>query len=115
MRLLHVRDQQHVWAFAIEIEPVLGVFRQNRGREWPEALAILYLEIENLLCVERPWIGEDRSIAERAGSEFHPALCPSDRLTFVYCMSRNVDDCILIGQYIELGAFGNESFLDFSL
>jgi hypothetical protein len=40
------RDQQHVWAIAIEIEIFSDVLTRYRGREWTEALPIFNAEIE---------------------------------------------------------------------
>src|SRR5262249_34530581 len=102
-------------ALTIQIEPVVYVFRQDRGCEWPETLAVLNLEIKDLLCVERTWVGQDRSIAERAGPKFHPALRPSDRLAFTDCAGRGVDDRVFVGENIESGALRVETFLDFAL
>src|SRR5262245_30253251 len=75
-----VRHQQHVRALAVELEILRDVFRQHRGRERPERLAVLDLEVERLLHARRARVAEDRARAERARAELHAALEPAERL-----------------------------------
>ena len=72
--------EQHVRRVDVELEPVGDVLAQDRRRERPERLAVLDLEVQQLLHRRRARVAEDRAAAERARSELHPALEPADRL-----------------------------------
>ena len=53
---------------------------EHAGRERPVGLAVLDPLVEDVLHVGAPRIGDDRSVAERARTELHPALEPADHL-----------------------------------
>src|SRR4051812_14376635 len=75
-----IGDQQHVGALAVDAEVLRRVFRQHRGREWTEGLAVLHLQVELLLHAGRARITEDRAGAECARAELHASLEPPERL-----------------------------------
>ena len=80
LRRLHVGDQQHVGAVAVELEPLVDVLAQHRRRERPERLAELDLQVHHRLHLRRPRVADDRAAAERARAELHPALKQADDL-----------------------------------
>ena len=76
----NARDEQHVRRVHVELEPVGEILAQDRRREWTERLAVLDLEVQELLHRRRARVAEDRAAAERARPEFHAALEPAHRL-----------------------------------
>src|SRR6185312_4833058 len=95
--LLHRRDEQHVRAVGVEIEPLGHVLAQHRRCEGAEALAELDLEIEQLLHGRRARVAEDRACAERARSELHATLEPADGLA----LDEGADDAVEKSLVIE--------------
>src|ERR1043166_1811910 len=65
---------------AADLEPFVGVFRHDAGGKRPEVLAVLDALIEGIAHVRPPWVGEERTVAERARPELHAALKPGDDL-----------------------------------
>ena len=71
MGVLDLGDQQHVGAVAVDLKPVRDILAQHRGREGPEGLPVLDLEVEGLLHGRRAGIAENRAGAQRPRPELH--------------------------------------------
>ena len=66
-----IRNDQHVGAVTVELEPLVHALAKNGGRERPERLPELDLEVHDRLHRRRARITDDRAAPERSGSEFH--------------------------------------------
>ncbi len=53
---------------------------QHRGREGPEALPVLDLEVEALLHLRVPGVAQDGAVPQGPGPELHAALEPAHHL-----------------------------------
>src|SRR5712691_7328810 len=96
MLLSNVGHQQHVGARLVQLEPLGHILVEHRGREGPERLAKLDLEVEPLLHVRRARIAQDGTGAERSWAEFHPSLKPADRLLVDKCIDGRVEQAFIV-------------------
>src|SRR5581483_4144028 len=76
--LADLENLHHEGNIVVFLEPVFDGCVENRRRKRAEALAPLYLGIEDLLHVGATRVANDRTIAERPRPPLHPALKPSD-------------------------------------
>src|SRR5947209_13654356 len=83
--LADLEHLHHEWNAIIFLEPLRHGLLQYRGRERPERFPPLDLSIEQRLHVGATGIAQDRAVAERAGTPFHPSLKPADDLP---CLDR---------------------------
>ncbi len=77
---LHRRNQQHVWALAIQFEVVRHPLRQHRRRKRPERFAVLDPQIQAGLHIRIARIAEDRPRSQRARPKLQPARQMADDL-----------------------------------
>ena len=76
----HVGDEQHVRRLdaGFDVEVLARLVVEHRGREGPERLPVLDLEVHDRLHGGRARIADDRTVSERAGPELHPPLQEPD-------------------------------------
>ncbi len=79
-RRVHVRDEQHVGALAVQGEPVRDLLAQDRRRKGTERFAKLDLQVQHRLHLGRSRVGDNRAAAERARTELHASLQQADHL-----------------------------------
>ena len=79
---VHRRDDQHVGAVLAgpHVDVLVDVLPEDRGRERPEALAKLDLEVHHRLHVPVAGVAQDAARAERPRTELHAPLEPSHHL-----------------------------------
>src|SRR5215216_881414 len=91
MSILHGCDEQHIGAVCVEREPFPYVLAQHARSERAKALAVFHFEIKVLLHRRRTRVAEDRAVAERARTELHTPLHPTDRLLLSQRARRAID------------------------
>ena len=99
--VLHVGHKQHVWTVLVEFEVVSHVLAEHGGREGPEALAILDLEIQRLLHFGIAGIAEDGACAKRARPELHAALEPADGVSRHQRLARALHEVSLVALTVK--------------
>ncbi len=72
----NLRDQEHVGALGVEIEDLGAALGEHGGRERPEALPELDLEIHHVFVGGVAGVGEDAPVAQRARAKLHAPLEP---------------------------------------
>src|SRR6266702_7629462 len=60
------------------LEPFVGMLGHDARRKWPKILSMLDPLIEDIAHVRPARVGEQRTVAERAGPELHAPLKPCD-------------------------------------
>src|SRR6185312_1489048 len=73
-------DLDHERVGAIDGEPIAGSLLQNGGSKRAERLAALDLEVEDVLHVAAPGVGEDRTVAQGPRTPFRTPLIPAHDL-----------------------------------
>ena len=76
----HARGEQHERALPVEVEPLGRALGEHDGGEGAEPLALLDLVIDPVADARIARIGEDRPVAQRAGTELRASLAPADDL-----------------------------------
>src|SRR6185437_5857547 len=62
------------------LEPFIGVLRQDAGPKRSEVFPVLDLLIENIAHVRSPRVGEQRAVTQRTRPELHATLKPGNYL-----------------------------------
>ena len=75
-----VRDQEHVGAVGVELEPLGDVLAEHGRGERPERFPELDLQVHHRLHRRRSRVTDDRAAAKGPRPEFHPALEQADDL-----------------------------------
>ena len=78
----NLEDLHHEGDVVVLFEPFGDMLLEHGRRKGPKRFAPLDLAIQNVLHVRAARIAEDRAVAERARTPFHPPLKPADDLAF---------------------------------
>src|SRR5205807_3941730 len=87
-----------------EVEALRGLLGEHGRREGAEGLAELDLDVDDVLHVLAPWVGEDRAMTERAWSPLEPAVVPADDLAALQRLHRLVQGALVVVEPAEAPA-----------
>ena len=80
----------------ILLEQIRLTFLQDRRSERTKPFAMFDPGVENVLHVRKAGMSEDRTIAQRTRSPFHPALKPSDDISVLDLFARRFEKPLTI-------------------
>jgi hypothetical protein len=108
---LDLGDEEHVRGIGIELEVVVETFESDDGSEGAEGLALFDFEVEVGLDGGGAWVGEDGTIAESAGAEFHAALEPGDDVVLLEELDGAIEEIVVV-ELFEDGVVLDEGAAD---
>ncbi len=106
-------NEEHEGGVVRGFEPLVGAVGGDTGGEGPEPFAELDFAVECVFHPGVPWVGEDGSVSEGAGAEFHASLEPSDDVLLVD-QSGNRFGKFGIGEFLVDGVEAVEGGADFA-